>query len=463
MGGVLLLFLFFSLLANGQTSSGTAHESISDILAGREESAGAGIQEGPLETNTVQEGPLETKTSVVVTGRPAVEVDSLLAEWVKEYRAVAAERSRLARVTLPLTQAREACRNRFCLSFFSVRLLPLQTRQNLQMTQYRERLLQLLKRCEDTKPPNHLCHKQFRDNLNETESVIAKQKSAVVIRLPTAFGIAGMVLSGVVLLVSVVAVILAFRAAHARVSMVLLACCILAFAGFRIAAWGTAAAVFGWALPYAPEVTDRISAIALTTALAVLALFWGRAVHEELYPSRVLLLASRVAVVALTAIACAYGFIMGFIAPNFPVADAGYVLLPALDVAISGLLVVYAALILHTVSFAGRREGSRSSHKSEATRNSIVLLVLAGLLLCFFVGVVGIQSYWTANIKFDMTATAWYQVLKLIMEFLIAVALLAIVVLSVWSPRHSKPQVPEDNSQRSELNDPLVPRQYADY
>ena len=412
------MLLFFCLLCRAQEAP---DESIADILAG-----GA--------------APEET------TQRPS-SAPSVLDEWMKDYRAVAEERTRLAELIAAAESAVEACRDRACATFRRRQLLELQLQRNARMLQFRDRVLGYRARCGEADP----CAQPLQRSLAEAEEVIARQRSATVIQLAAPLGIAGIVLSAVVIAAATAAAAVAFSR-RAESHIVLLAACVLVFSCFRLASWGTVSGIFGIPVPYAAEATERLAALALMTSLAVLAHFWGRPVHEELLPSRRALLVSQAAVIAIAVIVSLYGFIMCFIAPNFPVPDASFVLVLAADFALSALLVAYAAIILHSM----RRAVPAAP---EAVRNSAILLGLACCIVCFSAVVLAMESYWTADKDLLISAVTWFQVARLAMEFLIAAALLAIVVLSVWS------QFGEAVKRHScrELDAPLVPRRYEHY
>jgi membrane protein implicated in regulation of membrane protease activity len=340
-------------------------------------------------------------------------------------------------------------------------------RRNVAMAAYRGRAVGYLSRCEALQEgaDKSDCLAVLRAAVTEANAVVADQRSGVLQSVPRSVGLGGMALYGVLILAAGLSIVLALRAEQVRVHLVLLAACLFVLACFRFVLSCTTAFRVTPPSIYAWPVLDTIHSIAMTAALAVLALFWGRAVHEELHPNRALLLGTRVALVAGSGVVAAYGFIMCFVAPNFLVADASGLLFTGFQLVVSVLLVAYAALIVRTVlGVSGDDDDKRRSvaPNPAAARNSMILLGLASLICLFLVVVMTVAAFREAEYLFRVEGELWFQVLRLTAEFLIVSALLAIVILSVWSPQR-RAKKPSDHASDTQLSEPLVPRQYSDY
>ncbi len=473
--GMARLLFFVCCLAAVAAQAVHPQSSIADILAGRSVAEKArpgnavpGVAVSPQEAVQQQQ---QQEVRPVRTQTP------LRQEVWRDMMAVTDESTAVDSKLAELDGAEMRCFDRTCRRFFVAQRAMLLLHSMARVEQYAARVNKYMKRCEqltgDAQKDCLVVLQPAQFELRNHTLTQAASGSWIFATAPVA--IAGMVVSSVLIVFAAVAIVLALRAAQVRIALVLLASGVLLFASFRFAEWGTQLGVFPLSSYYTLRVLPVLANAALAATLAVLAMFWGRAVHEELYPSRVLLVVSRVALIACTTIVSVYAFIMSFVAPNFEVADVSSVLFSALQCAMCIMLVVYSGFIVHNVRQALSGEKSRKSRtiasSSAALRNSVILLVLAVSLLCFFLAVLTTMSYAEATFDFIAEAQGWLIIFSLCMEGLIAAALLAVVVLSVWSPMRRDRAASEakyDRSkmsavEQSQLDEPLVPSRYTDY
>jgi hypothetical protein len=458
------VWAFFFLVSVVASAAAQPDGAIAAILAGRDDPAAA--------TTAASSAAVATSGSSTATKRPkpaARPKSALRAEWEKDYVGVAAVRERIVAELDKLVLAEVSCKSRACVDFYATRVSFVEQRRNGAMAAYQARAAAYLSRCEALQEgaDKSDCLAVLRAAVTEANAVVAAQRSGVLQAVSPAVGQAGMALYGVLILAAGFSVVLALRAQQVRVHLVLLAAFLFVLAGFRFALSCTTAfrptppSIYAW------PVLDTVHSIAMTAALAVLALFWGRAVHEELHPNRPLLLGLRVALVAGSAVVSAYGFIMCFVAPNFLVADASGLLFTGFQLVVSVLLVTYAALIVRTVlGVSGDQDDGKRravAPNPAAARNSVILLALASLICLFQVVVVTVAAVREVEYLFRVEGELWFQVLRLTAEFLIVSALLAIVILSVWSPQRHAKKPTDDAARDTQLSEPLVPRQYSDY